>query len=52
MEKINTVVAVYNTPSQAEDAITAFKRSDFDMRKLPAGPWRDTLTAAVDWPPL
>jgi Heat induced stress protein YflT domain len=34
MEKINPVVAVYNTPSQAEDAITAFKRSDFDMRKL------------------
>jgi hypothetical protein len=34
VEKINTVVAVYGTHSQAEDAIGAFKSSGFDMKKL------------------
>jgi len=34
MEKSNTVVALYSTHSQAEEAITAFKGSDFDMKKL------------------
>ena len=34
VEKINTVVAVYDTHSHAEEAIGAFKSSGFDMKKL------------------
>lgn len=34
MEKMNTVVAIYSTHAQAEEAIRSFKSSTFDMKKL------------------
>jgi len=34
MEKLDTVVAVYGTHTQAEEALQAFKSSGFDMKKL------------------
>jgi hypothetical protein len=34
MEKTNSVVAVYGTHPQAEEALRAFKSSGFDMKKL------------------
>jgi hypothetical protein len=34
MQKIDTVVAVYATHPQAEEALRAFKGSGFDMKKL------------------
>ena len=34
MQKINAVVAVYSTHSQAEEALHAFQSSGFDMKKL------------------
>jgi uncharacterized membrane protein len=34
MEKLNTVVAVYDTHSQAEEALRALQSSGFDMKKL------------------
>ena len=34
MQRVNTVVAVYGTHPQAEDALRAFQSSGFDMKKL------------------
>jgi len=34
MEKMNTVVAVYGTHPQAEEALRAFQNTGFDMKKL------------------
>jgi hypothetical protein len=34
MQKINTVVAVYRTHTQAQEALNAFTSSGFDMKKL------------------
>ena len=34
MQKTNSVVAVYGTHPQAEEALRAFKSSGFDMKKL------------------
>jgi len=34
MQKLNTVVAVYGTHPQAEEALRAFQGSGFDMKKL------------------
>jgi hypothetical protein len=34
MQKINTVVAIYSTHPQAEEALRAFQGSGFDMKKL------------------
>lgn len=34
MQTINSVVAVYNTHPQAEEAVRAFQSSGFDMKKL------------------
>jgi hypothetical protein len=34
MEKINSVIAVYASHPQAEEALLAFKNSGFDMKKL------------------
>ncbi len=34
MKSINAVVAVYQTHSQAEEALLAFQKSGFDMKKL------------------
>ena len=34
MEKMNVVVAVYNTHPQAEEGLRAFQSSGFDMKKL------------------
>ena len=35
MQKINTVVAVYGTHPEAEQALHALQSSGFDMKKLP-----------------
>jgi uracil DNA glycosylase len=34
MQKMNTVVAVYGTHPQAEEALRAFQNTGFDMKKL------------------
>jgi hypothetical protein len=34
MQKLDTIVAVYSTHAQAEEAIRAFQSSGFDMKKL------------------
>ena len=55
MSETNSVVALYETHSQAEEAVKELQRSGFDMKKMsivgrittPRSTWSDTITPAT-----